>query len=130
MEVHGKEIIIKLPSYCIEDKFQRSLNLAHEIAHTLTPVGDSNKVTYLDEGLSTAFSEKYLNCNGTALNRYKYAGELVRTLLDIDPKIIKKMRTKHPDKTLSEYTGLDFTSVAPLIDTSLINDLMKLFQNS
>jgi hypothetical protein len=125
-----KIITINLPEYDIKDAFQRSLNLAHELTHTLAPIDDPGKVTNLEEGLCTVFSEKYVGTSGTAPSgNYSLAATFVRELLKLDPKIIQKMRREFPQKPISQYTVEDLASIINQSIETLLKSLVKHFYN-
>lgn len=107
-------ITIHLPEYVMDSddnsKYQRKLNLSHELVHTITPNENSSSVTVLEEGLATYFSEEYTGHNGGAPENYANAYNLVSQLLRIDRAIIKKLRQRYTYKKISEYTMEDLLS--------------------
>lgn len=126
-----KTMIINLPAYDMGNDnnsiYQRKLNLSHELIHTITPCGDPDKTTFLDEGLAVVFSEKYTGCGSGPAGNYYVAKNLVLSLLNIDNQIIRKLRKKHPDKKISDYTIQDIIGEIPPCNLNLVKNLAKLF---
>ena len=130
------KITINLPDYEMNSeensRFQRSLNLAHELVHTLTPNEKSNEVTVFEEGLATYFSEEYTNIEESVPQKmYDYANarNLVRQLLQMDKDIVKKLRKSHPSKNISEFTVDDLVGELGPKATNLAQSLAKPFYN-
>ncbi len=128
-----KTIVIHLPFYVTRSgkEWQRSLNLSHELVHTITPCENSSNATFLDEGLAVVFSERYINkgrdCTGNNNQKYSKARGLVLKLFNTDEKIIKKLRSKYPDKKISDYTIQDIVEENPLVDRNLAESLTEKF---
>lgn len=127
-----KLIRINLPIYemsdsCEDTKYQRNLNLSHELIHTITPCSDSNKATFLDEGLATVFSERYTGCDSNPPEKYIKARSLVQELFNQDDQTIKKVHTKYPQIKISDYTIEMIKDVSPSIDIHLLQKLTKRF---
>lgn len=127
----SRTITINLPQYIMNEDddalYQRKLNLSHELIHTITPCGDSNRVTFLEEGLATVFSEDYTGCESSSAGNYQIARVRVMKLLKMDTMIIQKLRMKHPHKKLSDYTVLDIAGELSSPNLSLIQELVKPF---
>lgn len=128
--VNENSITINLPIYAMDDnsgsKYQRRLNLSHELIHTITPSRDASKATFLDEGLAVVFSEQYTGCDShPSQERYALAKKLVSQLLKIDKEIIKKLRNKYPNKMISDYTAQDILGEISLMD--LAQNITKRF---
>lgn len=125
-----KTIIIHLSDDDMEDGriYYRKLHLSHEFMHTVTPCEDLKKIIFLEEGLATVFSEEYTGgCNSNPPIEYALAKCLVSKLLGIDREIIKKMRKKHLNKKISDYTIQDIMGENPLVDINLAQGLTQKF---
>jgi hypothetical protein len=91
-------------SYLIPSNPQLYYQLSHEICHLLYPSGKKD-ANVLNEGISTYFSEVYLNIlfpsnkyapENILKSKYFRAYTLVKKLLTFDPEAIKKIRAKNP----------------------------------
>lgn len=129
-----RKIIIHLPEYTMKSdensKYQRKLNLAHELVHTITPNEKYDKVTVFEEGLAAHFSEKYIDYRlkvPPEKTAYRKALELVIKLMKMDEAIVKKLRERHPAKKLSDFTEEDFIDVLGPEATDLAQSLAKPF---
>jgi len=126
-------ITIHLPEYVMksddEAVYQRTLNLSHELVHTLTPNENSSSVTVLEEGLATYFSEEYTRRNSGAPGNYANACNLVSQLLKIDKNIVKKLRKRFPDKRISEFTMDELIGELCQTEFNLAQSLVKPFYN-
>jgi len=124
-----KQVIIHLPVFTMQgdpdSKYQRNLYLSHELIHTITPCADIAKATYLDEGLATFFSEWYTNCLSGPPDRYETARNLVSKLLSHDKDIIKNLRTKYPNKKISDYKMQEIRDEFSVEITSSVLDLIQ-----
>ncbi len=111
----NKQVVIHLPLYTLakSEKWQRKLNLSHEMIHAITPCQDTSKTSYLDEGLATLFSEQYAGGTSNPPPKYAEAKKLVDDLLSVDAEIIKKLRAKHPTKKLSDYSADEILQQLP-----------------
>lgn len=126
-----KEITIDLPEYELNQddnaRYQRSLNLSHELVHTLIPHRDPAKVTVLEEGLATHFAETYTRVSSCPNADYANARDLVSQLLKIDKDIVKTIREKHPTKSLYEFTVLDLLAELCPQENALVQSLTSPF---
>lgn len=127
----SRTIIIHIPLSCMEEDpsslHQRSLNLSHELTHTLTPCGEPNRATFIEEGLAVFFSETYTGCPSSPPGGYRRARDLVRTLLATDCEVVRKLRARHPDKRICDYTAHDILTAVPSLDPSLARELVRSF---
>jgi hypothetical protein len=133
-----KEIKIRLTEGVKKDIKILIHQLAHEVCHLISPSGEK-RTNNLDEGLATVFSKRMVvkftgdseysesviekECN----RKYKMPYERVNELLDLDKKIIKKLREIQP--IIFNITINDFKRVETdkLITNDLINYLLTDF---
>jgi hypothetical protein len=132
-----RKITIHLPEYTMnsdkDSKLQRSLNLAHELVHTIIPNEKYDKVTVFEEGLAIYFSEEYINNRLSvppALTARAEAGNLVRQLMKMNNAIVKNLRKRHPANNLSEFTEDDFIDMLGPEATNLAQSLAKPFYDA
>ncbi|MDD9867883.1 MAG: hypothetical protein OXU73_00940 [Candidatus Campbellbacteria bacterium] len=99
--VEGKNIGILISKSCIDDSdcIRAEWQLAHECVHLLSP--DKNKginANFLEEGMATYFQDKYISDKYRRefnyKEKYKKAKELYSEIHNINPHIIKKIRTE------------------------------------
>jgi hypothetical protein len=127
----SRTILIHIPLSCMEadpaSLYQRSLNLSHELAHTLTPCGEPGRATLLDEGLAVFFAEAYTGRPSRPPRRYREARDLVRMLLATDNGVVRRLRARHPGKRICDYTAPDILGEVPALDPSVADDLVRRF---
>ena len=96
-----KDVVIQITENCLNDMNRAVFQVAHEAIHCLSPTAGQN-VSVLEEGLATLFSIEYCKENGCGNDwssnsqKYTYASELAKQLLEIDGEIIKKLRGVQP----------------------------------
>lgn len=107
--------------------------LAHECVHTLSTV-IGVKAPVLEEGLATAFSEDIIEqwFGDTDKRvytddvRYRDAAANVRTLLQLEPDAIRRLREKEP--AFKRMTAATFSDAGlDQIPQPLINELLRTF---
>ena len=130
----NKTIKINLPDYVLNTKdpsaiYQKKLNLAHEMVHTISPEDDTKKLTYLEEGMAVVLAEKYVNSDSHPPDKYFDARNSAQELLKLDPEIILKVRTNNPNKTISEFSVEMFQEVFPSIPLELVQKLLRKFNS-
>jgi len=113
-------IVIHLTPNSLENEFLAYFQLSHEVYHLLSPTGkyDANN---LEEGLAVYFSKFYLDRFTQSVfsweaatlpnSNYYNAYKLVDKLLQIDPHIIKTIRTAFPKIKTSHLTIKEFEEV-------------------
>lgn len=135
--LNPKYIIIQLTPSSLNNEYMALYQLSHEVYHLLSPTGkyDANN---LEEGLAVYFSKLYLNRFNQNIfnwetatqsdNRYYNAYNLVRQILEIEPNIIKDIRSKFPEIKTSHLTIDEFKEVMPeSIPIEIINELLEPF---
>ncbi|EMI7251385.1 MULTISPECIES: hypothetical protein [Enterobacteriaceae] len=107
--------------------------LAHECVHTLSTV-IGVKAPVLEEGLATAFSEDILeqwfgDTDKKAYTddvRYRDAAANVRTLLQLEPDAIRRLREQEP--AFKRMTAATFSGAGlDKIPQPLVNELLRTF---
>ncbi|NQU85783.1 MAG: hypothetical protein HQ541_08490 [Mariniphaga sp.] len=130
----NKTIKINLPDYVLNTKDlkainQKKLQFAHEMVHTISPEDDTKELTYLEEGMAVVLSEEYANFYSNPPDKYLNARNLTNDLLKFDPEIILKVRTRNPNKTISELSVKMFQEVVQCIPTELLQKLLQKFNS-
>jgi|SRR5690606_16515007 len=132
-------IIIQLTPNSLDNEYMAYYQLSHEVYHLLSPTGEYD-ANNLEEGLAVYFSKIYLDrftqniFNWEAATkadiRYENAYKLVLKLLQIEPNIIKIIRTKFPEVKTSHLTINEFKTVmAENFPEAIINELLRPFPN-
>lgn len=123
-------IVIQLGLSAKEDPVQALFQLAHESVHLLDPVV-FGFATVLEEGLATHFSLQYIkqfHSNYTTSDqKYAAAARLVAQLLDIDPMVIKDLRSK--GIKISQISASQLVAVCPQLPKSVALALSTPFQD-
>jgi hypothetical protein len=113
-----KNIIIQLSLGALHDPRRAVFQLSHECVHILSPAwpGDAN---LLEEGLASRFSVEYthhafgLDCSSWITGRYAEAMAAVDTLLKLDSKVIRTLRTREP--VISRITAAMLREACPAL---------------
>lgn len=126
-------IVIMLGAKTFTDVKRAVYQLAHECVHTLSTV-IGVKAPVLEEGLATAFSEDILeqwfgDTDKKAYTddvRYRDAAANVRTLLQLEPDAIRRLREQEP--AFKRMTAATFSDAGlDQIPQPLINELLRTF---
>lgn len=110
--------------------------LSQEIVHLLTPIRNV-RANVLEEGLATLFSRKimsehqflaYWERSIRPPSNYYNAYQLAVRLLEIDERIILRIREQYPEAKMSQFTFDQFENVmGAAFHTELITDLLQPF---
>jgi len=102
-----KHIIIQISMNCINDFNRAVFQVAHEVIHCLSPMGNKSAIV-LEEGLANLFAIEYTSTHGNGVwssvdQKYTDASDLVQQLISIDSEIIKKLRAVQPTISLIDF---------------------------
>jgi hypothetical protein len=117
MKMNGKDLVIGLPKYCLEDRHHAFHQLAHETVHTLRP-GNPRRTTNLEEGVAEYFAQEYvakkLNYPMCVSEKLETARAAVALLLnDSGDSFRNNMREKQPIMSPMDESFLDELNPRP-----------------
>lgn len=123
-------IVIQLGPLAKEDQVQALYQLAHESVHLLDPIVFGFG-TVLEEGLATYFSLQYIkqfhSSYTTSDPKYAAAARLTAQLLDINPMVIKDLRSR--GIKISQITASQLLAVCPKLPKLIALALATPFDN-
>jgi hypothetical protein len=130
-----KDIVIQLTANAARDEKRALFQLAHEVIHTLSPIGPDARSSVLEEGIATYNSLDYVRYAGfkispTYINAENYS-DAYWTIVELEAKQPDfQARTAALRKrygSLSGLTAVQIQSAYPSIDPTLASRLARNF---